>query len=322
MPDYLFIVNPSSDRWRAGKRWARVEAALKARGVNYDVVFTKGPGHALALAEAAARGGNYGAVVSVGGDGTLNETVNGLCRAAGDRETIPLAAFPVGSGNDFATVIGMSRKPERMVEQLLTEGQRLVDVGLLHSPDVLGPTTPYRYFINTSGIGFEAQVNLESRRIQRLQGFLIYLVAVFRALVRFQQPFVEAQWDDGERRERMLLLTVGNGRRAGGGFWLTPMAEVDDGLLDVGFAKELGRVEILKLLPKAIKGTHIYDPAFDIVRTARLRIRTDIHTPAHTDGEAIIEGTRELDIEVLPKKVRVIADPNRPLKRILKDDGR
>ncbi len=314
MADYLVIINPASDRWRSGKRWEnQVEPALKARGVSYDVVYTTGSGHALHLAAEAARSGKYGAVVSGGGDGTLNEVVNGLCQAAGEGDTLPLGIFPIGSGNDFASVLRIPKDPAGMVTRLLEDKRRLSDVGRLYSPDMLGPTAPYRYFLNNSGLGFEAHVNLESRRIQRLSGFLIYFVAVFRALVRYRQPHVRARWQDGERAEPMLLVTVGNGRRAGGGFWLTPFAEIDDGLLDVGFAKALSRGGILRLLPKAMKGRHIYDPAFDMVKTPTLVLETDIPVPVHTDGEAVVEATREARYDILPQKVWLISDPNLPL---------
>lgn len=319
MPDYLFIVNPASDRWRSGKRWGRLEKLLQAYRVNYEVLLTAGPGHAMTIAEEAAQSGRYGIIVAGGGDGTLNEVVNGLCRAADDGETMPLGIFPIGSGNDFAGVLGIPRDPDGMVRHLLEGKRRLVDVGLVHSYDMLGPTTPRRYFLNNCGIGFEAQVNLESRRIQRLQGFFIYLVAVFRALVRYRQPHVTLRWDGRERSERMLLVTVGNGRRAGGGFWLTPFAEVDDGLLEIGMARAMSRLEVLRLLPKAITGKHIFDPAYSLDRGAHLSVNTDIPVPVHTDGEAIIEGTRELEIRVIPRKVWVVSDPHRPLRQVLKE---
>lgn len=314
MPDYLCIINPASDRWRSGKRWEeQVEPVLKARRVNYEVVYTTGPGHAIHLAEEAARSGKYGTVVSGGGDGTLNEVVNGLCRAAGENPTLPLGIFPIGSGNDFATVLQIPKTPEGMVDHLLTKGRRLVDVGRVESPDMLGPTAPVRYFINNSGVGFEAQVNLESRRITRLRGFLIYLVGVFRALKNYRQPFARVRWDDGAWEGRVLLVTVGNGRRAGGGFWLTPFAEVDDGALDVGIAEAMSRVNILRLLPKAMNGGHVDDPAFSLRRTSHVSLELDIPTPVHTDGEAIIEGTRRVHYRAIPGKVWIVTDPRRPL---------
>ncbi len=314
MPDYLCIINPASDRWRSGKRWEeQVEPVLKARGVPYEVVYTTGPGHAIYLAEKAARSGKYGVIISGGGDGTLNEVVNGLCRAAGEGPTHPLGIFPIGSGNDFASVLQIPKTAQGMVENVLTGDPRSVDVGWVESPDMLGPTAPRRFFINNSGVGFEAQVNLESRRIHRLRGFLIYLVGVFRALKNYRQPEAHIQWDDGEWRGRMLLLTVGNGRRAGGGFWLTPFAEVDDGALDVGIAEAMSRARILRLLPKAIHGRHVDDPAFSLHRTRTLSVQLSIPTPAHTDGEAIIEGTHALHYRVIAGKVRIITDPHRPL---------
>lgn len=313
MPDFLFIVNPTSDRGRSLRRWQAVEAILRERGVSFEAHLTQAMGHALALSREAARSGKYAAVVAGGGDGTLNEVVNGLCLEAGDGPTLPLGILPLGSGNDFASVLGIPRDPHGMLDVLLAGKEREVDVARVECPDMLGPTAPQRFFINNSGLGFEAQVNLESRRVQRLRGFLIYLVGVFRALLRYRQPFLRVRWDGQERAERMLLVTIGNGRRAGGGFWLTPFAEIDDGLLDLGMAKALSRLQILRLLPKAMNGRHVEDPAFTMVRCREVEIESDIPVPMHTDGEAVIEATRYVRVRVLPRKVRLLADPQKPL---------
>ena len=320
MPEFLFIINPTADRGGALKRWQRAEAYLKAQRVDYDLIFTRGSGHALAAAEEAARSRKYRVIVAGGGDGTSNEVVNGLCRVAGEAPTLPLGVLPIGSANDLAHVLRIPRDPEEAARYLVEharEGRiRMLDAGRVHSPDVVGPTAPYRYFLNNCGIGFEAQVGWETRRIRRLRGFLIYLVAVFRSLEHYQQPHVHVRWDGKERAERMLLVTIGNGRRAGGGFWLTPYARPDDGLLDVGFARALSRLGILRLLPKAINGKHVDDPAFSLDTFQTLEVRTDIPVLVHTDGEIVIEGTRELRVDVVPGKVQFVCDPNAPLAEV------
>ena len=316
MPDYLFIVNLAADRGHARKRWRAAERLLRRQHISFDVCFTEQVGHALVTAREAARSGKYGAIVAAGGDGTVNEVVNGLCLANTDTLTCPLGIFPIGSANDLATIVGIPRSPEGMVSHLLAQRTRTVDVGLVESADMQGPTAPRRYFINNCGLGFEAQVSLESRRIRRLRGFLIYLVAVFRTLVHYRQPFAQIRWDGHERSDRMLLITVGNGRRAGGGFWLTPFAEIDDGWLDIGIAQSLSRLEILRLLPKAMNGSHVEDPAFTLNRCREIEVRTDIPIPLHTDGETVIEGTRHVQVRVVPQKVQLICDPDRPLAAV------
>ncbi len=321
MADYFLVLNPYADRWGANKTWPRLEAVLKARQVDYEVVRTEEPGHGIALAYEAARSGRYRAIVAVGGDGTVNEVANGLCRAATNGTTLPMGIFPVGSGNDLAEVLRIPRDLEGMVEHLLQDRRRLLDAGLVQSPGLSGVNQGGRYFVNNCGIGFEAQVSLESRRISRCRGFLIYLVAVFRALYRYVQPYIRVRWDGKAREGRMLLITVGNGRRTGGGFWLTPFAEVDDGQLDVGFAKALSRPGILRLLPKAIKGEHIYDPAILLDRFRRMVVQTDVPVPIHTDGEPITAGVQEIEVQVLPGKVWVVADPDVPLLDVFQGHG-
>lgn len=321
MADYFVVVNPYANRWRAGKAWTQVEAILRARHVNYQAVMTTGPEHGIELAYRAACGGQHGVIVAAGGDGTVNEVVNGLCRAAPEGPTVPMGIFPIGSANDLADVLGIPRDAEQMVTYLLQDRRRVVDVGLVRSPQLTGINQAGRFFVNNCGIGFEAQVSLESRKITRLRGFLIYLVAVFRALVKYVQPHVYARWDDKERSERMLLITIGNGRRTGGGFWLTPFAEVDDGQLDVGFARALSRLGILRLLPKALNGQHIHDPAVHLDRFRHLVLETDVPVPVHTDGEPITAGVRELEVQAVPGKVGLIADPDVPLLDIFQEQG-
>ncbi len=298
MPTTKVILNPYAGHW-AGERLAHdIVAALRAAGVRHDLVATEGPGHAIELARRAREEG-YEVVVAAGGDGTVNEVVNGLAlaaRAEASGAVGTLGIIPIGTGNDFAEMAGIPLDVWKAAQRLAQGRTRLIDIGRVND----------RYFSNECGIGFEAQVAIEAQRLKRLRRFLVYLVAVFRALFRYRQPTMTVRWDNGQVTQRILMVCAGNSRRAGGGFYLTPHAEVDDGLLDYLYADALSRPEILRLLPKAMKGTHIYDPAAHLGRTTRLTVSSVAPVPVHCDGEILTMGTHHVEIEVLPASLYLI----------------
>lgn len=298
MPTTKVILNPYAGHW-AGERLAPdIVAALRAAGVRHDLVATEGPGHAIELARRAREEG-YEVIVAAGGDGTVNEVVNGLAlaaRAEASGALGTLGIIPIGTGNDFAEMAGIPLDVRKAAQRLAQGRTRLIDVGRVND----------RYFSNECGIGFEAQVAIEAQRLKRLRRFLVYLVAVFRALFRYRQPTMTVRWDNGQVTQRILMVCAGNSRRAGGGFYLTPHAEVDDGLLDYLYTDALSRPEILRLLPKAMKGTHIYDPAAHLGRTTRLTVSSVAPVPVHCDGEILTTGTHHVEIEVLPASLHLI----------------
>ena len=178
-------------------------------------------------------------MAAAGGDGTVHEVVNGLAEATPADETVQgLAVLQAGSGNDFADMVGAAREIDAAVHAIREGNTRHVDLGLVEAFN--GRNTLRRYFDNNLGIGFEAQVTVESRKIKRLRGFLIYLWATLRALRAlraYDQPHFEINWTDGAGNEHnaakeMLLVSIGNSRRVGGAFFLTPDAVMDDGLFD------------------------------------------------------------------------------------------
>jgi diacylglycerol kinase (ATP) len=289
------IVNPYSGRWKGQRSVPSVEAALREAGVDYDLVCTAWPDQAIELAREAALGG-YRPVVAAGGDGTIGEVVNGLMQAAGDQVAGPLAIIPLGSANDFIQTLGTPADIQGACQLLRTGQVRTIDVGRVNE----------RYFINDVGVGFEPQVTLESRKIKRLRGTLIYLVAVLRAVRDPIQAHMTIEWDDGQRVSRpILLVSVANGRCTGG-FWLTPHAELDDGELDFIFADALSRLQILRFLPEVMRKTHLDKDPVTYGRTRHIVITSDDPLPVVADGEIMTTEAHRLEIEVLPGRMQVL----------------
>lgn len=303
------ILNPYSNRGGAGKGAEGLRAALTAAGLHADVVLTGKPGDAIELARQAKLDG-YDVIAAAGGDGTVNEVVNGIARVTPPGEAVgPLAVLPMGSGNDFADMVGAPRDMAAGVQRIQAGQSRLIDLCLAtaHSPG----QEITRYFDNNLGAGFEAQVTVESRKIKRLRGFAIYLWAVIRALRQYDQPSFQVAWTDEtgavhQVEQRSLLVTLGNSRRTGGGFYMTPDAEMDDGLLDMGIAQSLTTPRILALLPKVMTGAHRNHPAMRFVRCTSVCVATQNPVPIHTDGEILTPAATALSATVEPGRLRVI----------------
>jgi len=285
----VFLVNPSAGRGRGAELVRELPARLASRGLAGDILATSAPREAIRLAREAAAGG--GLVVAVGGDGTAHEVVNGLAET-----DATFGLVPVGSGNDLALALGIPTELDAALDVLANGRERRID--LVRFDD--------GWFANSLGLGFEAQVTIESRKIHRLRGFAIYLWATMKALRKLRCPELRIRIDGEVLEGRRLLVCIGNGPRVGGGFWLTPGARNDDGLLDVCVVDAMGRARLLRTLPKALKGTHVSDPAVRMLQGTRVEIESGDGFPFHTDGEVVDTDRRKLTVELVPRALKVL----------------
>lgn len=298
MDEIKVILNPYAGRWLASRSRGGIEQTLQSLNIPFSLDVTPKPGAAIDMARQASLDG-YQVVVAAGGDGTVSEVVNGLAQAAdaaGKPTAGILGVLPVGSANDMAEIAGVPGQVLAACQAIKRRRTRHLDLGIVNG----------RYFDNNVGAGFEAQVTIESRKIKRLRGTLLYLIAVFRALSHYPSPTIRVTWDGGEMQRPTLMVSVGNGRRTGGGFFVTPDAIQDDGLLDLGLAKALPRLQILQLLPKVMRGTHRNDPAVMLTRCTRLTLESDYQLPVHADGEIIYTDAKRLEISIQPKRLEMI----------------
>ena len=267
--------------------------SLQRAGVAFDVVETRAPGEAAGFAERAA--GKYETIVAAGGDGTVHEVANGLMRA-GARAS--LGVLPLGSGDDFAKMLA----PGDAVGRLARRSVRALDVGRMRSDGVV------RWFANGMDIGFGAHA---ARNVRRVPGFLTglgaYIGALAITLVRYPRLEVRLQLDDEPPFVHATTMTaVMNGCTFGGSFHVCPGARADDGLFDLLIAQRVGRLAILGLVPKIMRGTHTGDPRLRMARARRVLIESDDPLLVEADGEIVFENARRLEIEVLPGALRVL----------------
>ncbi len=314
MPTVLVIYNPVAGRGRTQTHWPEVEIALQQAGVDYVAVPTRAPLDATRMAERAP--GVYAAVIGVGGDGTVHEIVNGLARASGSAETLPVGVIPLGNGDDFAKVIPpqalVGGKPfdwRAAVGKIARMQTRSFDLGCITAGGRPGSSTncPH-YFMNGMDIGFGAHGVLNFTTIPRfVTGFPAYLAAVFKTMIRYPLLPVRLQLDDQQPFEQVTAMTaVMNGRCFGNGFWVTPSAKPDDGLFEVMVAQAVGRLTILRLVPRFMRGTHVGERVLRFYQARKVVLESSVPLVVEADGELPFRDAYRLEIEILPRKLRVI----------------
>lgn len=290
------ILNPTSGRGRAPRRVERLRRALAGRA---EFQITTAPGHSEELALEAARAG-FPVVAAAGGDGTLHEVTNGLLRAA--RPHTALAIIPIGSANDYAWSLGQDA--EAWLRRPATFTERRVDIGRVRSA-----CGRERFFINGLGLGFNGAVTMESRKVRGLQGVPLYTVALLRALCyRYTFPRMAVTLDGVRRDLPTLAFSAALGKREGN-FTLAPEALVDDGLFDYLHAGPIGRLELLRYIPRMITGRLPTHPKLFRGRCQEVKLSSEAAVPVHLDGEMFCEpkdGVRELEVCLLPRALRVL----------------
>jgi len=289
MPRVCFVVNPIAGKGRALAEWKKIEPVAAQLG-DYAVRFTERPGHATELAREAVRQG-YDRVVSMGGDGTLNEVGNGLMGSGA-----ALAVIPAGTGNDWARTSGVPRDS--------AEGCRLAFQGRLSRMDV-GLAQGHRYFFNGAGFGLDAEVcarvNTYGPRFKKLS----YVRGLLETLNQFTGVPLDVEVD-GQRLHipRALLLDVGIGRYLGGGMQFFPSADPTDGLFEIIWGENLGRLELLQLVAKIYSGRHLGHPKVRTMRGRKLAANSSARVVFQIDGEVV--GHLPVTFEIIPKALDVV----------------
>jgi YegS/Rv2252/BmrU family lipid kinase len=290
------VVNPAAGGGRTGRRWASLRERLHRLGLAFEAAETSGPGTATTLAHEAALGG-WPLVVAVGGDGTVNEVVNGLT----DPEGRPLAALGViltGRGRDVGRSLGVPADAETAARRLVHGEEVRVDLG---AAEWAGGAR--RYLVNTAGAGFDAVV---ARRVQARggSGTVPYVLGILGALRQHRPVPASITLDDRPLwTGSMTAAVVANGPYYGGGMKIAPAADPGDGALDLVILGDLGRGELLAWLPTVYRGAHLRNAKVTTARGRAVVIHTDPPVPVHLDGEAV--GVTPVRMTVRPGALRL-----------------
>jgi diacylglycerol kinase (ATP) len=288
------ILNTFGGRISGPARQTLTEQALQQAGVDYHLESTRYPSHGIELARQAAADG-WPIVVAAGGDGTINEVVNGLMQAAGDGEAGILGILPLGTANDLADGLGLPKELNVACQRLAAGQTRLIDVGQVND----------RYFTNNSAVGLEPVVTHIHDQMRWIKGNARYITAALKAIITAKPWAMKITWDNGSFEGPVILVSVGNTNRTGGEFYMTPHAQVDDGLLDFIFAAGLNRRQLTLLLPKTFSGKHIHHPGITYTQTTQLTI-ISTPTPIQADGEIFDHNATHITYRIIPQKLRVI----------------
>ena len=298
------ILNPAAGHGNGARLRPAIEAALARHALEVDLVCTDHPGHAIELTGQAIQDG-VDLVVAAGGDGTLNEVVNGLMRSklAGGPQPL-LGVLCAGRGNDFSGSLGIPEDLDQACELLKLGQSRLLDIGR-----VTGGIYPEgRYFISCVGVGFDAITTIEAAKLPRWGGFMSFLVAIFKTIFLYNHaPLATIEYGGQTLEQRSLMISIMNGRRLGGNFIMAPDSKPDDGLLDLCIAEQMSSFQMIRMVPLFMKGTQASKKTIKTGQAALIMVTAiDGLLPAQTDGEIISTEGRSLTVELLPKQLKVI----------------
>lgn len=304
--EYTFIMNPMAGKGSGLRADEALEGFLKHSGLSYRVMYTEGPGHATHL----ARRSRSRVVVAVGGDGTINEVVNGL---AGSERIMGI--IPTGSGNDLIKSLGIPHSVEAALAVLKAGHVRTMDVGKVQTGVLENGSmqyAPWRLFGNGVGIGFDAAVARKVSEITYLRGTLLYLAAVLQIVGRYRSPEFSVRLDERSWSGRELLMAVGNGRCAGGGFYLNPEAEVADGLLDVTVIGDVPVFRVLSLIPGVMGGKPVKRDFVTYLRGKELEATSSEKFNVHADGEIVGREVHGVRVGIEAGVLKVICGTRTP----------
>jgi YegS/Rv2252/BmrU family lipid kinase len=293
MPEraHLLLVNPASGGGRTGSLLPEVLRELEGRGLRFRTVETRSLEHGVSEARRAAEAGETPVVMS--GDGLIGQVGGAL--AGGETA---MGIIPGGRGNDLARVLGIPTEPPGAVEVLAAAAERRIDVGEVNG----------RRFLCIASCGFDSEANRIANEARLVRGNLVYAYAALRALASWRPARFEVTLDDGEPRSfEGYAVAVANSRAYGGGMFIAPDAELDDGLYDVVISGVVGKPRFLANLPKVFKGTHVDEPEVTVLRASRVEVSADRNFAVYADGEHLADLPATL--RVLPQALRMIAPP-------------
>jgi YegS/Rv2252/BmrU family lipid kinase len=287
--EVALIVNPSAGGGRAARALPAVEARLRALGVGYEVDATRDLAHAQDLAVAAAQRGRV--VVTLSGDGMLG-AVAGVLR---DVPGAVVGVLPGGRGNDFARVVGIPLDAEAACDIIAGGVARPVDLGLAGD-------TPY---IGIASVGFDSEANRIANSAPARLGQLVYVYGALGALATWKHAGFTVDVDGERTLFAGWSVAAANSKAYGGGMFVAPDAELDDGALDVVYCERTSKATfVLKLLPKVFKGEHVNEPSVHVLRGAEVRIDADRPFMVYADGDPV--GQLPMTFRALPGALQVL----------------
>ncbi len=284
------VYNPAAGRGKARRHVSEIEQYLLSRGADVDVHATASPEDLTRVLAESSAGGKYDRVVVCGGDGTVHHAARQFNLSRG-----VLGIIPLGSGDDFATVLGIPRKAREACDVILGGHTRDVDVATANGTRYLG----------VAGLGFDSVVAAYAQNVKLLRGSAVYLYSIFRVLPKFTPHRVQLRIDGVARDQEIMFAVVGNTRQYGGGIRIVPAASVDDGVLDYCIVHRTSRFQLLITLPLAYTGAHVRKPFVETGRAREFFFDSEKPLDVYADGEFVTRTPVKFGLE--KEKLRVAA---------------
>lgn len=292
--NHLFIINPAAGKGKNLKFIPIIEKIFKDKEEKCIIEVTKGIGHATEIAKRYTEKEAF-RIYSVGGDGTLNEVLNGMVNSLSS-----LAVIPSGSGNDFIkSIYNFSKqdKIEDIILMMVNGKEKYIDLCEVND----------RYFINIASVGFDAEVAYNSIRLKKLPfigGKLAYILGIVLTVFNYKSYKLSISIDGKIINFDALLVAIANGRYYGGGVNVAPKAEINDGLFNICAIEKVGRFKILTLFPKVIKGTHAEIKEVSFYSGSKVKIESEEDIAFNIDGE-ITKG-KEAEFKIIKDGIKII----------------
>lgn len=279
---------------RTAKKWPQIMALLKSIGLDFQHDWTEAPGHARELAQTAIKKGSE-LVVSVGGDGTVNEVANGLYDS-GNTADVMLGIISTGTGCDYIRTVGIPRACREACQCLANPRKLAVDVGSVEY--ISNGQTIKRLFVNFAGLGFDTEiVRATTQRFKALSSKPSYLLGLLTTLLSYRNRKISLIVDGEKIEEKVCTVLINNGRYGGGGMFTAPEAELTNGLLDTLIVGDLSKLDLLWSLPRVYRGTHLTHPKVTLKKAKEIEINSAEPLFLQADGELLGE---------LPARFRVL----------------
>ncbi len=298
---HIFIINPVAGKGKGLEFEEKIHNIFRELNYSYEIIVTKKSGYAIEEVKKITSKEKC-IVYSIGGDGTLNEVLNGIIGSDSS-----LAVIPAGSGNDFARTLYGDIKLSNILEDLIYGEDKVIDVAKLNN----------KYYLNISSIGFDASVVNNARNYKKykfISGPMAYVIGIIKSLLTFKPMELIFKVDDTELKGKMYLIAVANGKFYGGGIKIAPNAKIDDGLLDVYAIKKPKIHRLIRFLPKVVKGKDTSKvEEIKYIKCKKISVKAKEKATVNIDGEILF--FKDLTFEIIPDSLKVRV----PKKHIIKE---
>ena len=306
MKESLVVVNPNAGIGKVSRDWGKISRLMDEYGLAYQAVFTEGPMHAIDLV-AEHIGEGYRKIIAVGGDGTINEVVNGIFKQKIVPTTdVTVGMISVGTGNDWVRTYDIPMDYEKAVAVLKRERTMFQDAGIVRFYNSTVQTM--RYFVNMAGLGFDGLVAKKTNddKMQGRGNPLLYIKHLIGSLYSYTSCVSTVVVDGNEVREKIFSIGVGIGRYNGGGMQQAPDACPDDGLFDLTMIKDLSKWSVLANVRRLYNGTIKKHKRVETLLGKSIRIHCETPVLLEADGESL--GHSPFEFEIVPRSVRIIVN--------------